>query len=116
MPKLEIELTDTEWERFQQHGGPQWLRTMCQPHLMHVSPVVIAQHWIIDQLETGPKEVAGLFIAAAARGIKRSTLGRAKRSLGVVSVPTGFAAGRVWYWRLPMPGDELGLKGEQALT
>ncbi len=58
--------------------------------------------WLKQELASGPRKAADLYIAAAAAGIPDRTLNRAKAALGVDSQQVvGKGDVRVWYWYDP---------------
>jgi len=58
-----------------------------------------AEEWLRDALADGPRPASELFSEAAADGITKGTLKRAKGQLGVVAKKGGWDGG--WAWRLP---------------
>jgi archaellum biogenesis ATPase FlaH len=64
------------------------------------SEVDDAKEFLRDALAQGRVKSAEVQSAATRAGHKTTTIGRAKRALGILSIPEGFAKGRVWYWEL----------------
>jgi hypothetical protein len=54
---------------------------------------------ILDMLESGPADAAGILAAAEADGLSERTMQRAAEALGVVKSKAGFSGG--WVWALP---------------
>lgn len=68
-----------------------------------------AQDALFSLLEPEPLKASDVFKFSAAQGISRSTLKRAKRTLGIRSVKRGYGAKQVWWWCLPRDEDRLKL-------
>lgn len=62
--------------------------------------VADAQEFLREALSEGRLKAKDVERLAKTAGHNASTLGRAKRALGVLSEKEGFAADTVWYWRL----------------
>ena len=61
-----------------------------------------ARSWLETTLQPGPKPVVEILSLAKRDGVNQSSLRRAKRHLGVVSVRTGGLAWRgKWLWQFP---------------
>jgi KaiC/GvpD/RAD55 family RecA-like ATPase len=58
--------------------------------------------FLAEQLKAGPKLAAEVYDAAESDGIKRRTLARARKELGVSARKSGMGGG--WEWRLPDEG------------
>lgn len=58
-----------------------------------------AKELILDMLEAGPTDAAGILAVAEGDGISERTMQRAAESLGVVKTKAGFSGG--WMWALP---------------
>lgn len=103
MPKLELELSDAEWSGFLSLGGAEWLIM----RLQYAGPGEgdKARSWLHDKLLDGRKPAAQIQAEAIAVGMSLTTLGRVKRSEGVISERDGWGPGAVWYWRLPEIGS-----------
>ena len=60
-----------------------------------------AEAWLKEMLAKGPVPQKELERLAGIEGISESTLGRAKRAIGVKSCREGYGSEGEWYWRLP---------------
>src|SRR5262249_54092690 len=79
---------------------------LAQPAQQRASKAVKeAEDFLTDMLTSGPATAKQIEAKAAAKGIKDSTLQRAKKKLGVESFKAGFS-GASWSWRLPFEGGQ----------
>lgn len=63
--------------------------------------------WLVNVLRDGRQPAAEIIVRVLLSGHNKSTLYRAKKSLGIVSERTGMGPGAVWYWKLPEQPDEV---------
>ena len=68
-----------------------------------------AQDALFSLLEPEPLKASDVFKFSASQGISRSTLKRAKRTLGIRSVKRGYGTQQVWWWCLPRDENRLKL-------
>lgn len=66
----------------------------------HRTQIAEAVDWLMSYLSDGEKAAKDVIAAAAADGISRRTLERAKPQAGVVARREGFSDGGRWMWRL----------------
>lgn len=57
----------------------------------------VAKQFLLDELTDGPKSASRLKSKAEARAISASTLDRARKELGIITVKDG----KIWFWSLP---------------
>ena len=68
-----------------------------------------AQEALFSLLEAEPLKSTDVFKFCAAQGISKTTMKRAKKSMGVRAVRRGFGAQQVWWWCLPHDVNRLKL-------
>jgi len=73
-------------------------------------PRDMAAHWLSSVLADGPVPVRTIKAEAEIAGLSWATVRRAGDNLGVVTVKTGYSAGRAWHMpKGPQPGEEIEL-------
>jgi archaellum biogenesis ATPase FlaH len=70
------------------------------------SEVDDAKEFLRDALAQGRVKASEVQSAATRAGHKHTTIGRAKRAMGILSIPEGFAENRVWFWQLKAASQE----------
>ena len=69
--------------------------------LLHCTRCGQAVTWLQDFLASGERPAKEIYETAEANGIKKRTLGSAKKELDVKARLEGFGKDGIWYWSLP---------------
>jgi len=78
------------------------------------SDLDLAKTFLLDVLAPGRMKATDVLRQARQDGHSERTLRRARRAVGVVSEREGFGAAGVWYWRLPIDGQNASAEADSA--